>query len=91
MKVKTALRNVILIAVFAVTVAFLSGCGGVSETEMTQLKSLRSEVGSLQTQANSLKALRSKLTSQISEKEAKLQKCNKQKEETKANLKKLGQ
>ena len=91
MKVVKVVRNTALIAAFAVSTAFLSGCGGVSDAEMAQLNSLRSEVKSLQTQADSLKEERANLEKEIAAKNDKLAQCNKQKEETKANLDKLSQ
>lgn len=91
MKVVKVVRNTALIAAFAVTTAFLSGCGGVSDAEMAQLNSLRSEVKSLQDQADSLKAERANLEKEIAAKNDKLAQCNKQKEETKANLEKMSQ
>ncbi len=91
MKVVKVVRNTALIAAFAVTTAFLSGCGGVSDAEMAQLNSLRSEVKSLQDQADSLKAERANLEKEIAAKNDKLAQCNKLKEETKANLEKLSQ
>ena len=89
MKIVKVVRNTAIIAAFAVTTAFLSGCGGVSEAEMAQLNSLKSEVNSLQSQANSLKDERASLEKEIAAKTAKLAECNKQKEETKANLEKM--
>ncbi len=91
MKVVKVVRNTALIAAFAVTTAFLSGCGGVSDAEMAQLNSMRSEVKSLQSQADSLKEERANLEKEIAAKNDKLAQCNKQKEETKANLDKLSQ
>lgn len=89
MKIVRVVRNTALIATFAVTAAVLSGCGGVSDAEMAQLNSLQKEVTSLQTQATSLKDERAKLEKEIAEKTAKLEQCNKEKEETKANLEKM--
>ena len=91
MKVAKVLKNTALIATFGITVAFMSGCGGVSDAEMAQLNNLKTEVNSLQSQSQSLKDQRAQLEKEVSEKEAKLQKCNKQKEETKANLEKLSE
>ncbi len=84
-----AVRTVALVAVFAASTAMISGCGGVSDTEMAQLNGLRSEVNSLQAQVNSLKDQRADLEKQIAEKNAKLEQCNKLKAETKANLEKM--
>ncbi len=89
MKVTKIVRNTVIVTAFAVTTAFLSGCGGVSEAEMAQLNNLRSEVNSLQSQANSLKDERASLEKEIAAKQEKLAECNKQKEETKANLEKM--
>ncbi len=89
MKVVKVVRNTAIIAAFAVTTAFLSGCGGVSEAEMAQLNTLRGEVTSLQSQANSLKEERANLEKEIAAKNEKLAQCNKEKEETKANLDKM--
>jgi outer membrane murein-binding lipoprotein Lpp len=89
MKVVKVVRNTALIAAFVATTAFLSGCGGVSDAEMAQLNSLKSEVSSLQSQANSLKDERANLEKEIAAKTDKLAQCNKEKEETKANLEKL--
>ncbi len=66
-----------------------SGCGGVSEAQMAELNGLRSEVNSLESEANSLKDERTRLEKEIADKNAKLQQCEKDKEETRANLKKL--
>ena len=89
MKISKVARNSAMIASFAIAVAFMSGCGGVSDAEMAQLNNLRSEVQSLQTQADSLKDERAKLEQDIAQKNAQLQQCEKQKEETRANLDKL--
>jgi outer membrane murein-binding lipoprotein Lpp len=89
MKIVKVVRNTAIISAFAITTAFLSGCGGVSEAEMAQLNNLKSEVNSLQSQANSLKDERANLEKEIAAKTEKLAQCNKEKEETKANLEKL--
>jgi outer membrane murein-binding lipoprotein Lpp len=89
MKVMKLVRNTAIISAFAITTAFLSGCGGVSDAEMAQLNTLRGEVNSLQSQANSLKDERASLEKEIAAKNDKLAQCNKVKEETKANLDKM--
>jgi chromosome segregation ATPase len=68
-----------------------SGCGGVDEAQMAELNNLRNEVSSLNSEAESLKEQRSTLEREIAEKNAKLQQCEKDKEETRANLQKLPQ
>jgi septal ring factor EnvC (AmiA/AmiB activator) len=90
MKIIKLARNTALVAVFALSVAMMSGCGGVSDAEMQQLKDLRSEVNSLQSQADQLKDQRASLQKEINDRNSKLQQCEKDKEETKANLNKMG-
>ncbi len=90
MKIIKLARNTAVVAVFAITVAMMSGCGGVSDAQMQQLQDLRSEVNSLQTQADQLKDQRASLQKEINDRNSKLQQCEKDKEETKANLNKMG-
>jgi septal ring factor EnvC (AmiA/AmiB activator) len=90
MKIIKLARNTAVVAVFALTVAVMSGCGGVSDAEMQQLQDLRSEVNSLQSQADQLKDQRASLEKEIADRNSKLQQCDKAKEETKANLSKMG-
>ncbi len=89
MRIIKMVRNTAIVATFVVTTAVLSGCGGLSDAQIAQLNDLRSEVNSLQSQADSLKDQRSKLEKELAEKNAKLQQCQKDKEETQANLQKL--
>lgn len=89
MKLIKVVRNTAVIAAFAVTTALLSGCGGVSEAQMEELRNLRAEVNSLQAEANSLRDERSGLERDIAERNAKLQQCERDKEQTRANLEKL--
>jgi septal ring factor EnvC (AmiA/AmiB activator) len=90
MKIIKLARNTAVVAVFAITVAMMSGCGGVSDAQMQQLQDLRSEVNSLQTQADQLKDQRASLQKEINDRNSKLQQWEKDKEETKANLNKMG-
>lgn len=69
--------------------AMIAGCGGVSEAQFAELYALRDEVKSLEAEANRLKDERSQLESQIQDINRSLAECNKQKEETRANLEKL--
>ena len=71
MNISKYVRSTIAIGAFAITAFIMSGCGGVSDTEMAQLNDLRSEVKSLQTQADSLKEERSNLEKDIAAKECK--------------------
>jgi len=89
MKIVKIVRNTAIVASFVVATAFLSGCGGVSEAEMAQLNQLKSDVNSLQTQSNQLKDQRAGLEKEIADKQDKLAQCNKEKEETQANLNKM--
>ena len=91
MKISKIVRNSIVIAFFTVSAALVSGCGGVDEAQMAELQNLRSEVNSLEAQANDLKQQRSNLERDIAEKNAKLQQCAKDKEQTRANMQKLPQ
>jgi len=83
------LKVPLLAATILVSGSFLTGCGGVSDAEMEQLNTLRDEVSSLEAEANRLKDERAKLEGEIQNINRKLAECNKQKEETRANLDKL--
>jgi phage shock protein A len=69
--------------------ALVAGCGGLSEAQIAELDALRDEVKSLEAEANSLRDQKSQLETEIQTINRKLAECNKQKEETKANLEKL--
>ncbi len=91
MKVIKKAKSIFLLGSFALALNFVIGCGGgVSEQEMTQLNSLRQEVSSLDKDAASLRDQRTQLDNQIAEKNQQLEDCAKQKQETQANLQKLG-
>ncbi len=89
MNITKSLKTIVLIGGLALTTAFLSGCGGLSEAQIKELNDLRNAVSSLEKEAASLKDERAQLEKQIEETNRKLAECNKQKEETKANLEKL--
>jgi uncharacterized protein YlxW (UPF0749 family) len=78
----------VAVAIF-ISTAILASCGGVSDAQLAELYSLRDEVKSLEAEANRLKDERSQLESQIQDINRSLAECNKQKEETRANLDKL--
>lgn len=82
-------RTPVLAAVMFIGIAMFAGCGGVSDAQYAELNALREEVKSLEAQANSLKDQKAQLESDIQTVNRKLAECNKQKEETKANLEKL--
>lgn len=84
-------KSVFLLGFFALALNFVIGCGGgVSEEEMTQLNSLKQEVSSLENDAASLRDQRTQLENQIADRNRQLEDCAKQKQETQANLQKLG-
>lgn len=89
MNITRFLKTAVLVSSLALTTAFLSGCGGLSEAQLKELSDLKSSVSSLQNEANTLKDERAKLEKQVEETNRKLAECVKQKEETKANLEKL--
>lgn len=89
MSLLKSFKTPVIAAVMFVSVALLAGCGGVSEAQYAELNALREEVKSLEAEANSLKDQRTQLESEIQTINRKLAECNKQKEETKANLQKL--
>lgn len=91
MNIVKSLRTTVIIGTIAISAAFLSGCGGVSEAQMAELEALRSEVKSLESEANTLKQERAELERELQEKNRKLAECEQQKEETRANLNKLPQ
>jgi len=66
---------------FAATMS-LTSCGGVSEEEMAELEALRAEVSELSKEVNFLKSEQSKLEREIAEKNAKLDQCAKEIEQT---------
>ena len=83
------LKAPLIAATILISSSFFAGCGGVSEAEMAQLNTLRDEVKSLETESSRLQDEKAKLTGEIQSINRKLAECNKQKEETKANLEKL--
>ena len=66
-----------------------AGCSGVSDEQRAQLESLRQEVSTLDSDLNSLRIDKTRLEREIGEKNAKLEQCAKDKEETRNNLEKL--
>jgi len=84
------LLNYSLAVVFIAGAIGFTGCSGVSEEQMAELQALKTEVNALQKEVDSLKSEKTQLERQIAEKNAKLDQCAKEKEETQANLKKMG-
>jgi septal ring factor EnvC (AmiA/AmiB activator) len=89
MSLLKSFRTPVLAGVMFISIAFLAGCGGLSEAQIAELEALRQEVKTLEADANSLKEQKAQLESEIQTINRKLAECNKQKEETKANLEKL--
>lgn len=89
MSILKSFKAPVLAAAIFISSAVIAGCGGVSEAQLAELNALRDEVKSLEAEANRLKDERANLESQIQDTNRKLAECNKQKEETRANLDKL--
>jgi len=89
MNITKSLRTAVFFGGIALTTAFFSGCGGLSDAQLKELSDLKSEVSSLESEANSLRDERTKLEAQVEATNRKLAECEKQKEEAKANLQKL--
>jgi septal ring factor EnvC (AmiA/AmiB activator) len=90
MNLLKSFKTPLLAAIFFVSIALLAGCG-LSDAQIAELNNLRAEVKSLEADANSMKDTKAQLESEIQTINRKLAECNKQKEETKANLQKLPQ
>lgn len=90
MNLLKSFKTPIMAAIFFVSIALLAGCG-LSDAQIAELDNLRAEVKSLEADANSMKDTKAQLESEIQTINRKLAECNKQKEETKANLQKLPQ
>jgi len=84
------LRTPVVAAIMFFSIAMLAGCG-LSDAQIAELKNLKEEVKSLEADVNSLKDTKAQLESEIQTTNRKLAECNKQKEETQANLQKLPQ
>ncbi|MBE2280355.1 MAG: hypothetical protein IAE91_08190 [Ignavibacteriaceae bacterium] len=70
---------------------FVTGCTSyASEEQLAALEQLKREVRSAQDNLDALKKEKANIESEISKKNAKLEECNKLKQEASANLKKLG-
>ena len=89
MKVPKIVRNTVAITTFVVIAAVMTGCGGLSEAQIAELNNPKTEVRSLETEANSLRDERTRLEKELADKNAKLQQCEKDKEQTRVNLGKL--
>jgi len=88
MNLLKSFKTPLIAAIFFVSIALLAGCG-LSDAQIAELNNLRTEVKSLEADANSMKDTKAQLESEIQTINRKLAECNKQKEETKANLQKL--
>ncbi|HET54589.1 MAG TPA: hypothetical protein ENN33_05160 [Ignavibacteria bacterium] len=88
-RLKKALNLSIAVLMVAGMIGF-AGCSGVSEEQMAELQALRQEVSALDSETQDLKNEKSRLEREIAELNAKLEQCAKDKEQTKANLEKMG-
>ncbi|MGE5363970.1 MAG: hypothetical protein ACM3SM_07560 [Bacteroidota bacterium] len=75
--------------VAAAGVFTLTGCGGVSEEQMAQLNTLRQEVSTLNNDVTALRGEKTRFEREIGEKNAKLEQCARDTEETRRNLENL--
>jgi septal ring factor EnvC (AmiA/AmiB activator) len=90
MNLLKSFKTPLIAAIFFISIALLAGCG-LSDAQIAELNNLRTEVKSLEADANSMKDTKAQLESEIQTINRKLAECNKQKEETQANLQKLPQ
>lgn len=91
MKRITGIKALALAVMFSFGLSFLAGCSsGPSAEELQMLDDLKKEVASLEREAESLKNEKANLEKQIADANKKLADCAKVKEETQANLKKIG-
>jgi len=90
MNLLKSFKTPLIAAIFFISIALLAGCG-LSDAQIAELNNLRAEVKSLEADANSMKDTKAQLESEIQTINRKLAECNKQKEETQANLQKLPQ
>jgi len=90
MNLLKSFKTPVLAAIFFISIALLAGCG-LSDAQIAELDNLRAEVKKLEADANAMKDTKAQLESEIQTINRKLAECNKQKEETKANLQKLPQ
>ncbi|MCK6603536.1 MAG: hypothetical protein HUU43_04740 [Ignavibacteriaceae bacterium] len=84
-----SLRMIAMAAVLSIGALSLVGCGGVSAEELAALEALKKETSKLETDNSGLLKQKQALENEIKEKNKKLEECNKQKQETQANLKKM--
>lgn len=85
-KIKGLLYTLLLAAMLTGS-SMLIGCGGgVDEEQMTALNNLKAEVESLQSQNKAKEDEKASLQKQISDKDAKLKKCNDDMAKTKSCL-----
>ena len=83
-------RTPVVAEIMLFSIAMLAGCG-LSDAQIAELKNLKEEVKSLEADVNALRDTKAQLESEIQTINRKLAECNKQKEETQANLQKLPQ
>jgi len=87
---KKLIKIVIAIIFTGIAIVGISGCSSVSDEQLAELESLRSEVKSLDNEVNSLKDQKAALEKEIAERNSKLDECAKLKAETQKNLGMIG-
>jgi peptidoglycan hydrolase CwlO-like protein len=85
---KKLINSSLAIVMIAGVIGF-TGCSGISDEQVAELESLRSEVKALDKEVNSLKAEKAAIEKEIADKNAKLEQCAKYNAEVKANLEKI--
>lgn len=84
------IKIIMAIVSIGIAVTGISGCSSVSDEQLKELESLRSEVRSLNNEVNSLKDQKVTLEKEIAERNSKLDECTKLKTETQKNLEMIG-
>lgn len=87
---KSIIKIMIAIVFIGIAMIGISGCSGVSDEQLAELETLRSEVKSLNSEVGSLKDQKAALEKEIAEKNSKLDECAKLKAETQKNLESIG-
>lgn len=88
----TKLRGLVVSSIVALFTVVVVGCGGFpSDEQLEAINKLDQEVQALKTKVADLNKQKADLQREVQEKQAKLDQCANDMEETKANLEKLPQ
>lgn len=86
----TKTKGLMTALIVSASIVGLAGCSNkINDEQRAQLESLRQEVNVLNNDINSLRSEKTRFEREIGEKNAKLEQCAKDKEETRSNLEKL--